>query len=243
MSPLIDVTNTVGQDSSVDDLGAGSTRKTVVRVPRAHPSLPDASGGQGEGSGTGLMTYSKVRSGAVAIKMCNTQVSGSGSSASSAQGLTQMYNCTKNPLRVPPLPCTSDVLSQAVEALSLDPLSTRRRRCNRRRLSRQSKEIAEPSDKSTTQLQNGSGEPENSGGGSGGDFAPQQCGACGLEFTSLSVLTQHLARHVYDGLYAAQWLNQAMNLVLARRDPVPTSQTDTGGGGESPSSQDSSSCD
>nr|XP_045613456.1 uncharacterized protein LOC123767655 [Procambarus clarkii]XP_045613465.1 uncharacterized protein LOC123767655 [Procambarus clarkii]XP_045613477.1 uncharacterized protein LOC123767655 [Procambarus clarkii] len=231
MSPLIEVTNTVGQGSIPDSPCTNSLRKSSVKSSRGDPKFAYVYG-PGETDKTGSVKSFKLKREVVAIKMCNTQMSGPVGSASSCQqsAITNLYPCVTSPMRVPPLPQSTDVLlSQAVQALSLGPLSAQPRLRTRRRFSRHHKGNIQHSEVNNRKLVSScDGVPEPSGG-SATKSAPQQCGACGLEFTSLPILTQHLARHVYDGLYAAQWLTQAMGLVLTRHDTlesVPNIQDD-----------------
>lgn len=228
MSPLLDVTNTVGHESTPVTLNTGSLRKSSVTIPRSGPTVTNVYG-TGEADITGPVKI-QIKREIAAIKMCNTQVPGQVGSASSCQGssaITHHYPCVISPMRVPPLPQSTDVLlSQAVQALSLGPFSAQTRLRTHRHLSRLHTEQSEGNCRKLTS--SCSGLPDNSGN-SVAESAPQQCGACGLEFTSLTILTQHLTRHVYDGLYAAQWLTQAMGLVLPSQttiESVPTIQDD-----------------
>ncbi|KAL7647998.1 UNVERIFIED_CONTAM: hypothetical protein RMT77_001614 [Armadillidium vulgare] len=50
-----------------------------------------------------------------------------------------------------------------------------------------------------------------------------QCIACGLELSSLEILTNHLVKHIYEGLHAASWLNHAMSILLPENDTTVNS--------------------
>lgn len=231
MSPLIDVTNTVGQDSSPDNPYTNSLRKSRVRISRIFHRVSGVHC-QGEADITKSGKDVKVKSEAVAIAMCNTQVSGLVGNMSSIRGfstIAHLCQCAASPVRVPPLPQTTDVLlSHAVQALSLSSLRTQTQPLTQRHFIRHSKGSRDHNGGSSSRkkfVSNCSGLPENSGSNVT-ESASQQCGACGLKFTSLSILTQHLARHVYDGLYAAQWLTQAMGLVFPRHSTVESNPID-----------------
>ncbi|XP_047494875.1 uncharacterized protein LOC125042999 [Penaeus chinensis] len=221
MSPLIDVTNTaVG-------LQVESSTKRSVKQQRDCARGPDVNQ-QSKVNKRGLPERVKAKDEAVAIRKCNTWMGGpAGDMAGGAAGCLAAFSSTSQcPAevglpRVPPLPQSADaLLSQAVQALSLSPPSSKTRTRAHRRLSRhratsQQEHDEQASDNVVLNCSN-SGLPENSQE-STGITTPKQCGACGLEFTSTPVLTQHLVRHVYDGLYAAQWLTQAMGLVSNNR--------------------------
>lgn len=211
MSPLIEVTNSGGRNCIAADKPNRSSAK------KGNYKLLKACGANEETHPVDTSIGSQVSRKSAKFeqaKMCNTRVkSGDPISSESFRG-----NCPVDSMRVPPLPQASadDVLSQAVQALNLGPLTVHTKpsaRLNRHR-KLGCREIGKSS----------SGHPENTNRADA-TRTPQQCGACGLEFTSLPVLTQHLARHVYDGLYAAQWLTQAMTLVSSRQPASEAVQT------------------
>ncbi|XP_042863508.1 uncharacterized protein LOC122247883 [Penaeus japonicus] len=247
MSPLIDVTNTAL------GLQVESSNTRSVKPQRACVRGPDVNQ-QSKASKRGLPERVRAKNEAVAIRMCNTWVSGpagdpAGDSVKSGAdcpvSLSPATQCPTDEAlpRVPPLPQSADaLLSQAVQALSLSPPSSKTRTRARRRLSRHRTTSQQEHDKQASDTVvlscSSSGLPENSQE-SVGLSTPKQCGACGLEFTSTPVLTQHLVRHVYDGLYAAQWLTQAMGLVSNNRQSGegPSQSVFTEDTGESNASQ------
>ncbi|XP_068240506.1 uncharacterized protein [Palaemon carinicauda] len=210
MSPLIDVTNSGGRNC----ITADQPNKKIFNLQKSHVTNESTHAVVDTSKASEV---SRKSSKLEHTKMCNTCVKNSfGGDTKSNESLRG--NCLVDSMRVPPLPQASadDVLSQAVQALNLGPLTVHTKpnaRLNRHR-KLGSREIGKSS----------SGHPENTNRANA-VRTPQQCGACGLEFTSLPVLTQHLARHVYDGLYAAQWLTQAMALVSSRQHASEGVQT------------------
>lgn len=230
MSPLIDVTNTGGQNCLVPDkICKEITKKGSAGLQRNKSLEPDGFGQSGAEEGIARRSQGKLGDNQLkAIKMCNTRTRSSAGNESSHKGSLKGITSGQSvvdPMRVPPLPQTTtadDVLSQAVQALSLNPL-TAHTKPSTTRLNRRHHKLGyakQNGRRDTKVTASSSGLPEST---DGTDVVrtPLQCGACGLEFTSLPVLTQHLAKHVYDGLYAAQWLTQAMTLVSSRQ---PTSE-------------------
>ncbi|XP_076037618.1 uncharacterized protein LOC143023041 [Oratosquilla oratoria] len=132
--------------------------------------------------------------------MCNTRhITGTPASESSG--------------RVPPLPSNADLLlSKAVEALVLWA-PTAPHQCARR-LPVCQKQNEKVTGSSTSAASNTSNSiPPPSANSDPKIASSHQCGACGVQFSSVEVLMQHLSKHVYEGLYAAQWLVQALQLL------------------------------
>ncbi|KAK3863262.1 hypothetical protein Pcinc_030942 [Petrolisthes cinctipes] len=225
MSPLVDVTNTSGQSVSGSQY-TDSLRKSGSEEAEFCSIVTKANSEKGI-----LQIYysSDVKTEEVAIKMCNTQVScnGKNSTGSSCQTSippTNMCSGRKNSDTgsAPNQEVDTDVLlSEAVQTLTLggrlntEPRRRKQRQGHRHR-SRKGSDPIVAVNNSSKLLSSSCGLPDNPPQCINGVSSPQQCGACGLEFTSLPKLTQHLTRHVFDGLYAAQWLTQAMKLVNSR---------------------------
>lgn len=225
MSPLTDVTNTTEHDPLLETQSKGFQRKRRTRISRSCPRIPCPEG-QGEVNVEGFCKSSKGESEPVAIKMCNIEVSHNDSNNVNHPEFTANCQCSGPRIQcnVPLLPQATDILlSHAVQTLNLSQNSVKPgfrsqshfiHQRDRTETIPENKQNAKPEKAASC-----SGLPDTPGSWKSGS-SPQQCGACGLEFTSLPVLTQHLARHVYDGLYAAQWLTQAMQLLVSRQ---PTS--------------------
>lgn len=222
MSPLTDVTNTAGHEPLLETQCRGFQRKRKTRISKSCPRIPCPEG-QGDVDVEDFCKTSKRESEPVAIKMCNSEVADNDRSNVYQPKCTASCQCSDSRIQrnVPLLPQATDILlSQAVQTLNLSQSSVKPGLQSQGHFVQRQKKI----DKKTKRKQNVkaekaascSGLPETPSSGKSAN-SPQQCGACGLEFTSLSVLTQHLARHVYDGLYAAQWLTQAMNLLVSRQ--------------------------
>lgn len=226
MSPLTDVTNTAGHEPLLETQCRGFQRRRRARISRSCPRIPCPED-QSEVDVVGFCKSFKRENEPVAIKMCNTEISDNDSSNVCHQGHTANYQCSDSRVQcgVPLLPQATDILlSHAVQTLNLGQNNVKSNLRPRGQFVNQRKKTDKiPENEQnlkTEKSANCSGLPETPGTWKSGT-SPQQCGACGLEFTSLPVLTQHLARHVYDGLYAAQWLTQAMHL-LGSRQPSST---------------------
>ena len=132
--------------------------------------------------------------------------------------------------RVPPLPEPSEILlSQAVESLKLNPslnniVDSKKKVERQRRLSNNVFKTCDTSSISkTTSICNDcdNNEPSND---KLVPVTPQQCDACGLEFSSVAALANHLIQHVVDGLYAAQWLIELYRL-MPNPNPINYAET------------------
>lgn len=210
MSPLTDVTNIAEHEPILETQCGGLQRGKTKKISRYCSRLP-CSEGQSEVHEVGCYKSLKRRTEPEAINMCNIQVTGN-------EGSKVCQHCDPRiECDVPLLPHATDILlSHAVQTLNLSQNSVKASLQSWSNFVQQRKNLVKiPENKQnakTVKTANCGGLPEIPGTWKSGN-TPQQCGACGLEFTSLPVLTQHLARHVYDGLYAAQWLTQAMHLV------------------------------
>jgi len=169
-----------------------------------------------------------------AIKMCNTKLNNNSES--------EMYNGSQSPVkesqcyeteRVPPLPILTEdnLLAQAVESLNISSSNSSRHLPKRRNKKKQCIPVENKENLSNTQslsVENKdysisptlcySSNSEFPCGQVENICTSQQCGACGLEFQSVESLSQHLLRHIYEGMYAAQWLTQAMALVSQQQE-------------------------
>lgn len=223
MSPLVDVTNTSGQSLSGSPY-TDSLRKSGSEESKLCSKITRSNCEKGI---LQLFYSSNVTTEEVAIKMCNTQVSCNDKNNSSCQisdPTTSMCSSRKNSGTEgqPSHQLDTDlVLSQAVQSLTLggcfgtEPHLRKQRQSHKHRNRKGS--VVTAAVKSTSKpVSSTSGLPDNPPQCINSVSSPQQCGACGLEFSSLPKLTQHLTRHVFDGLYAAQWLTQAMKLVSSR---------------------------
>lgn len=173
-----------------------------------------------------------------AIKMCNTKVDNNGIDIKcygASQSPVKDTQCCKTE-RVPPLPLlTEDILlAKAVESLNISSQNPSRALHKRRNKKKQcipaeSKEniitshsiLVENKDYLISPVNPVlcvSGNSESPSGQTSNVCSPQRCGACGLEFHSVESLSQHLLRHIYEGMYAAQWLTQAMTLVSQQQE-------------------------
>lgn len=223
MSPLVDVTNTSGQSLSGSQY-TDSLRKSGSEESELCSKITRANCEKGI---LQIFYSSNVTTEEVAIKMCNTQVSCNDKNNSGCQisnPATNMCSSRKNSDSEgqPNYQGDTDmVLSQAVQSLTLggcfstEPHPRKQRQSHKHRNRKGS--VLTAAVKSTSKpVSSSSGLPDNPPQCIRSVSSSQQCGACGLEFSSLPKLTQHLTRHVFDGLYAAQWLSQAMKLVSSR---------------------------
>jgi len=173
-----------------------------------------------------------------AIKMCNTKLNNNSEN--------EMYNSSQSPLkdsqcyeteRVPPLPILTEdnLLAQAVESLNISSSNSSRHLPKRRNKKKQCIPVENKENLSNTQSLSVESKDYSISPAlcysSNSEFpcgqvenicTSQQCGACGLEFQSVESLSQHLLRHIYEGMYAAQWLTQAMALVSQQQQQTTT---------------------
>ncbi|KAK7070155.1 hypothetical protein SK128_014753 [Halocaridina rubra] len=221
MTPLIDVTNS-GRRSHESDLSKDVNKRGNSKASR-NKSLTKSLHESVDGNSSDGSVYTHKGD---EVNMCNTRLRRRTSSNLEWQGscsINHEHSLT-DCMRVPPLPETADdILSHAVQALNLNvPVTYKKRDLNTKKHFRQRHSQGGQSIVKAVNVNSG-GLPNKT---NGNDVlrTPQQCGACGLEFTSLPVLTQHLTRHVYDGLYAAQWLTQAMALTVPFPSPSDSSR-------------------
>lgn len=177
-----------------------------------------------------------------AIKMCNTKIDNNDRDIKYygiSQSLVNDTHCYETE-RVPPLPLlTEDILiAKAVESLTISSKNPSRQLQKRRNKKKQcvlEENIINSKSKSVEHkdyLNNpvnsilcASGNSEHPTRQISNVCTPQRCGACGLEFLTVESLSQHLLKHIYEGMYAAQWLTQAMTLVSQHQEqttqPIP----------------------
>ena len=231
MSPLTDVTNTPGHESLPYTQHMISQKRERKRLSRSCPRIPCHQSQDEMNKAQSHKSFERnIES--VAIKMCNIQDSDQRHTNSYSQRFTGNCMCSKsrNQSDAQLASQTTDVLlSQAVETLSLSQNSVQSGLQKSSKINQHRKKLVKIPEKKhkvkSKVVASCSGLPETPGTYES-ITSSQQCGACGQEFTSLSLLTLHLARHVYDGLYAAQWLNQAMSLVVSRQTINATNSHD-----------------
>lgn len=163
------------------------------------------------------------------IKMCNTKLNNNSENEkhNASQSLVKDSQCYETE-RVPPLPILTEdnLLAQAVESLDISSSNpskhlpkrrNKKKQCipveNKENLSNTPLLSVESNDYSISPALCYSSNSEFPSGQVENICTSQRCGACGLEFQSVESLSQHLLRHIYEGMYAAQWLTQAMALV------------------------------
>ena len=231
MSPLTDVTNTGGHEPVLETQHMASHRRGRMRLSRSCPRITCLQSQDEVNTAQSHKSF-KRKSEPVAIKMCNIQVLDQEHNNIHSQGLTANCLCsnTGNQSDAPLVSQATDILlSQAVQTLSLSQNGVQSGLQTHTHIGQHRKKLEKTPEKKhkvkNEVVASCSGLPETPGTCESG-ISVQQCGACGQEFTSLPVLTLHLARHVYDGLYAAQWLTQAMRLVGSRQPSGTTSLQD-----------------
>lgn len=231
MSPLTDITNSPGHEPLLYTQHKISQKRERMRLSRSCPRIP-CHQSQDEIHKAQSHKIFKEKFESVAIKMCNIHVSNQKHTSAYSQGFTANCMCSNSRSQKDVLlgsQTTDILLSQAVETLSLSQNSVQSGLQISSQTGQHRKKFEKIPEKrhkvKSKVVASRSGLPETPGTCESG-ISSQQCGACGQEFTSLPLLTLHLARHVYDGLYAAQWLNQAMSLVVSRQPSSATNSHD-----------------
>ena len=191
MTPLIDVTNTV-----IDEVpgkinhpcsGGGTTDEGTAGTKLKSSKFTVDKPTQQQHKGVRKVKQKHRKRNFVEVKPPTTSEEPQNSPASTSS-------------RVPPIPSAAELLTTAVEKLQLSQRTTRT--------------SPNTEEEHTIQATTSSVPPSDTSGLLALSSSPLQCVSCKMECSSVDILTAHLLKHIMEGLHAANWLSNAMNLLL-----------------------------